>query len=154
MRVAERQFSERRGFVLAEALVGLGVIALALSVGMAAWSQASLAGRLQEKRTAAREAINLGLERLRAMDARWFPLPGAKKDVELPPTLAKRLSGGACKVWTEAINDDSNRKRTIQLIRVHMEVSWSGTAEQGGRGAEQGEIVLQFPTLTNPEARQ
>jgi len=123
-----------RGFTIVELTVALFVLLVAITVGMTAWSQALVNRTLYERRAAAREAVALTLERVRALELAALPQPGQQADVPLPQGLAPSLRNARCVLATEAVAGARS------LVRVRVTVRW------GPRDAvETGEALLRVP---------
>lgn len=118
------------GFVLLELAFGIVVLMTALSIGMMALNQATLGRHLRERRDAAREAVALSLERLRAFRPSALPKVGEKIELGVPPHLKTMLPGGRCTLTISSID-------TAGLVRAHVEVQCNGLKQ-----SESGEAVL------------
>lgn len=127
----------RSGFVMLELIVAMSVLMVALSAGLMALAGAAAGQRAQQQRHAAREAVMLTLERLRALNPAVFPSSGQPKELGLPPHLSSRLAGAHCRL--------SISPETGGLLRAKVEVTWPGTTY-----GESGETVL--PALPAPSA--
>ena len=114
----------RRGFALVELMVAFGVIAIALAIGMMALHTAGSLKRRQDRRTAAREAIEVCLERVRALDRTALPGPGKSAALALPPAIATRLPDGRCTITCEPVEGEA------RLLRVRLSVGWAGSDEK------------------------
>lgn len=121
-----------RGFALMELMVAFGVMAMAMGLGLMALHMTGRLKRQQGCRDAAREAIELGLERIRSLDQKELPQPGKTQAFTLPPDIAARLPGGRCDLNVLGVKDDPS------LLRVRLAVGWASSKE-----TISGEILLQ-----------
>lgn len=114
--------------MLFEMTVALFVLLVALGVGLTAWHSAAARNQAYARRAAAREAVTLALERVRALDTSAQPKPGQKLDLGLPPELIARLPGGRCEISASAVDG------APELRRVRAEVRWTGSRENQSSG--------------------
>ncbi|MCY3023847.1 MAG: hypothetical protein NTW87_33125 [Planctomycetota bacterium] len=126
--------SRARGIILMELAVALTVILVAIGVGITAWGRAVAGKAVHERRAAAREAVALSLERIRALDAALVLPAGQKADIGLPAQLARRLPGGRCELVVSPVSEARD------LMRARVEVRWTGE-----KVPESGEIILRVP---------
>jgi len=133
----------QRGFFLFELAVALSLFLVALGIGMTAFSESQRLRRIQDRRSAARELVSLGLERARALDSTQIPAPGAKLNLGLPDALSTRLRGGVCEL-TRTVDTDNPA-----LWRLRVEVRWPGKKE-----SESGEIVVPAISFAERQAPQ
>ena len=119
-----------RGFAFIEVFVAILVLMTALTVGMVAFNQATVNRRAREHQNAAREAVALNLERLRALDSASFPKPGESLDLGVPPHLKSALPGATCVL---KVSDGP----APGLVRAQVELAAPSLSK-----AEGGEMVL------------
>ena len=112
----------RRGVAMIELTVGLGVILVALSIGLVAFEQSVLARRTRERRDAARELVSLSLERARTLDRQALPKPGATMVMGVPKQLQARLPGASCEL---SLADG----QAPAIKRLHVEVRCPGLSK-------------------------
>jgi hypothetical protein len=108
-----------RGIAIIELFVGLGVISVALTIGLLAFEQSLVARRFRDRRDAARELVTLSLERARALEATALPQDGATLELGVPRQLQSRLPGGSCVL---SFADSPSP----ELKRIHIEVRCRG----------------------------
>ncbi|HYG78240.1 MAG TPA: type II secretion system protein [Planctomycetota bacterium] len=118
-----------RGFTVLEISVTIGILLVALAVGMSAWAQSRQQRLLLDRRAAAREALLLTLERLRAANAAQLPPDGQKKIIALPPQTDRLLRGASCEI--EALAEPPG------LRRIRVSVKWNDTY-----GPESGDVLV------------
>jgi hypothetical protein len=118
----------KRGIVLMELMTALTVLLAAITIGAGAVIQGSNMRREADARAAAREAVGLCLERVRALRSAELP---AGADVALPPEIAARLPQATCRVSVAPLPG------TPELLRARVEVRW-----RGGAKSESGEALL------------
>jgi type II secretory pathway pseudopilin PulG len=118
------------GFALVELAVGLCVLMVALGIGLQAIALSTEANREYARRSAAREAVQLALERVRA-EGMNLPAPGQTLQTGVPVELAQRLPGAACAVSVQADSE------IPVLVRVRVSVTW-----KGGATPETGEATI------------
>ena len=126
-----RGMPKARGVQLLEMTVALLLILVAICIAGSSLAQATLHDRLLRRRLAAREAVMIGLERVRTMEAHLLPKAGRTVDFPLPPESAKRLPRSTGQLTVSSVDG------TPALLRVRIEVLIPGTKE-----IEEGEIVL------------
>jgi type II secretory pathway pseudopilin PulG len=124
-----------RGFSLVELGVALAVLMAAIVLAASAFAQAAAQARIHQRRVLAREAVVLGLERLRALDASALPAPGQTTDFGLPPGLPQRLPGATCALTLALLPGEPS------LWRARLEVRVPGCSE-----VESGEALLRAPS--------
>jgi Tfp pilus assembly protein PilE len=115
---ARRKRRPKSGMAFLELIIALTVFAMALGIGLTAYSQALVARRQQACREAGREAVVLALERVRAFPASNFPTVGSKMELGLPSELADRLPSASCQL--------SIAPEAGGLVRASIEVHWKG----------------------------
>ena len=120
-----------RGFSLLELGVALMVLLVAICIAGSALAQATVHDRMLQRRLAAREAVMIGLERVRAMDASALPKVGQTIDFPLPPESARRLPKTTGRLTVSPVENEA------ALLRVRIEVTIPGTKE-----VESGEALL------------
>jgi hypothetical protein len=123
------------GFMFLELIIGIMVLMTALSIGLMAYNQSVASRRLRERRDAAREAVTLMLERLRAFNAAALPKPGESLDLGVPPHLTSALSGATCTLKISSMEPAT-------LVRAHVELRCAGLSTP-----ESGEAVLNAAAL-------
>lgn len=114
-----------------ELTVALLLILVAICIAGSALAQATLHERMLRRRLAAREAVMIGLERVRTMDAAALPEAGQTIDFPLPPESARRLPKSTGRLTVTTVES------VPALLRVRIEVPIPGTQE-----VEEGEMVL------------
>lgn len=130
----DRSLRRARGFSMLELSVALMLILVAICIAGSALAQATLHERMLQKRMAAREAVMIGLERLRAQDRAALPKAGETVDVPLPPGSAQRLPHATARLTASAVES------APALLRLRMEVNIPGS-----RDVERGEVILSLP---------
>jgi hypothetical protein len=123
-----------RGLSLLELGTALMLLMVAICIAGSALAQATVHDRMLQRRLAAREAVMIGLERLRAADATALPGAGQSVDFPLPPESARRLPGTTGRLSVSRIDSEPS------LVRVRIEIPLPGTRE-----VESGEAVLRLP---------
>ena len=104
------------GFAFIEIFVALSVLMTAMAIGVMAFNQATANRRLREKHDAAREAVALSLERIRALDTTALPKPGETLDLGVPPHLKSALPGATCVLKISASSEPG-------LVHANVEVN-------------------------------
>jgi hypothetical protein len=123
-----------RGLTLLGLGMALMLLLVAICISGSALAQATIHDRMLQQRLAAREAVMIGLERIRAMQASSLPRAGQTTDLPLPPESAKRLPRTSARLTVSAVAGEAT------LVRVRIDVAIPGTKE-----VKSGEAVLRTP---------
>lgn len=116
----------RRGFIIAELIAALALLAALLAISLQLVSVARVNRQAIDQRGLALVVMGNCLERLAATS--WDDLPAAARAAEiLPPSVAAQLPGAALHVELIAPSEEPNARR------ISATLTWEGT---GGRPAD------------------
>ena len=115
--------NRQHGFALMELMVALGIVAVAMAIGIVAFHTGRVAQVQQTRRACATSALEIGLERIKALDVSALPQPGKSASFPIHPQIASQLPKAWSRLRCSSVDGHP------RLLLLQLKVQWGGAEE-------------------------
>ncbi len=113
-----------QGFALMELMVAFGIVAMAMAIGILAFRSNRAVQEKQAQRAAAHIALEIGLERISALDLSTLPQPEKSASFPIHPEFASFLPKAEARLRCASVQDQP------RLWRLCLSIQWGEEDER------------------------